>query len=80
MPRLRARNEICVLARRNEDVNDVARLLKNAGYEVVTLQRHKADDTGKPGVRVCTMHRSKGLKFVAVALVRINRDTAPRAG
>jgi superfamily I DNA/RNA helicase len=70
-------SDICVLARRNDDVKDVGTRLRTAGYDTVVLQGQKADDRSKSGVRVGTMHRSKGLEFGAVALVMVNDGAVP---
>jgi superfamily I DNA/RNA helicase len=72
-------SDICVLARRNDDVREIAEMLRSSEYDVVVLQSHKADDRTKSGVRAGTMHRSKGLEFGAVAIVRANKDTVPPA-
>jgi superfamily I DNA/RNA helicase len=70
-------SEICVLARTRDDVSEIAEALRGRGYEVVVLQPQKADERRKLGIRVGTMHRAKGLEFVAVALVRVNEDKVP---
>jgi superfamily I DNA/RNA helicase len=66
-----------VLARTRDDVADVAEMLGARGYYMVVLQPRKADNRQKHGVRICTMHRAKGLEFVAVAMVRVNDDNVP---
>jgi superfamily I DNA/RNA helicase len=70
-------SDICVLARRNEDVKDVSETLRATSYGTVLLQSQKADDRTKSGIRVGTMHRSKGLEFGAIALVKVNLETVP---
>jgi superfamily I DNA/RNA helicase len=70
-------SDICVLARTKDDVAEVASALRSREYETVILQPRKPDDRRKPGLRVSTMHRAKGLEFVAVALVRVNEDAVP---
>ena len=69
--------DICVLARTNNDVNEVSEALRARDIHTTILQPQKADDRRKSGVRMATMHRSKGLKFTAIAIVRVNDDTVP---
>jgi superfamily I DNA/RNA helicase len=64
--------DICVLAARNDLVKREAEALHAKGYDVVILQPRKADDRTKSGIRLGTMHRSKGLEFAAVAIVDLN--------
>ena len=70
-------SDVCVLSRRNDDVRDVAEALKLRGFDTVILQAQRADDRRKSGVRLSTMHRSKGLEFSAIGIVRMNDDTVP---
>ena len=70
-------SDICVLARTRDDVGEIAEALRSRDFDVVVLQPRKADDRRKLGIRVGTMHRAKGLEFVAVALVRVNEDKVP---
>lgn len=69
--------DICVLARTNELVKNAADSLSSKGYDVVVLRRRVADDRSKAGIRLGTMHRSKGLEFAAVALVDVNDGVIP---
>jgi superfamily I DNA/RNA helicase len=70
-------SDVCVLARSKDDVAQVAEALRTRGYEAVVLQPRGRDDRKKRGIRLATMHRAKGLEFVAVAMVRINVDNVP---
>jgi superfamily I DNA/RNA helicase len=69
--------DICILARTNDIVRGTADALRSKGYDVVVLQRRKADDRAKSGLRVGTMHRSKGLEFAAVGIVDVNDGIIP---
>jgi len=69
--------DICILARPNELVRAAADALQAKGYEVVVLKRRTADDRSKSGLRLGTMHRSKGLEFAAVAMVDVNDGIVP---
>ncbi|MGU3476565.1 UvrD-helicase domain-containing protein [Methylobacterium sp. D48H] len=72
-----AENEICVLARTNDLTARAEQNLKAAGLPVWRLARKKADDRTKPGIRIGTMHRAKGLEFAAVAIVDVNDGVVP---
>jgi len=59
---------ICVVLRTNEEVDEYAAWLKTAGETVLRLDKSTPDDQDKPGLRVATMHRVKGLEFDAVII------------
>jgi superfamily I DNA/RNA helicase len=69
--------DICVLAASNDLVKRESEALHAKGYDVVILQPRKADDRTKSGIRLGTMHRSKGLEFAAVAIVDLNDGVIP---
>lgn len=70
-------SEVCVLARTNELVKAAADALKARDLKVSLLARKQADDRRRPGIRLGTMHRAKGLEFAAVAIVDANEDVIP---
>ena len=61
-------SNVCVVLRTNEEVDEYADWLKAAGETVRRLDRSTPDDQDKPGLRVATMHRVKGLEFDAVII------------
>jgi superfamily I DNA/RNA helicase len=69
--------DICVLAVSNDLVRREAEALRAKGYHVVILQPRKADDRTTSGIRLGTMHRSKGLEFAAVGIVDLNDGLIP---
>jgi magnesium-transporting ATPase (P-type) len=69
--------DICILGRTNEIVKETTEMLRGKGYDVVVLQRRKADDRTKSGLRIGTMHRAKGLEFEAVAIIDVNDGVVP---
>ena len=69
--------DICVLVVSNDLVRREAEALRAKGYDVVILQPRKADDRTKSGIRLGTMHRSKGLEFAAVGIVDLNDGLIP---
>ncbi len=58
----------CVVLRRNEEVDEYAEWMKSEGIDVLPLTRDVGDDDARPGIRVATMHRVKGLEFDAVLI------------
>ena len=61
-------SEIGVLAFTNKQLRLVQDQFSKAGIETLILTSDKADDQKSAGVRLCTMHRAKGLEFKAVAI------------
>jgi superfamily I DNA/RNA helicase len=59
---------ICLVVRTNDEAAEYSQWLDGAGYKVWKLERGTPDDHDKPGVRVATMHRVKGLEFDVVIL------------
>ncbi|HEY9474387.1 MAG TPA: 3'-5' exonuclease [Mycobacteriales bacterium] len=69
--------DICVMTRTRGLGTEVAQALTDGGLDVLVLGPDTSDDPKRPGVRVATMHRAKGLEFQAVALVRVEEGTIP---
>jgi superfamily I DNA/RNA helicase len=69
--------DICVIARDNKTIKTFEGLLEQEGFETLTLRRRQAENRQLDGVRLATMHRSKGLEFMAVALVALNDGLIP---
>ena len=61
-------SEIGVLAYTNKQLKLIQEQFSKAGIESLMLTSDKADDQKSAGVRLCTMHRAKGLEFKAVAI------------
>jgi superfamily I DNA/RNA helicase len=61
-------NNVCLVLRTNEEVDEYADWLKTVGEVVRRLDKTTPDDQDKPGLRVATMHRVKGLEFDAVII------------
>lgn len=61
-------SNICIVLRTNDEVDEYSDWLKTAGNTVRRLNKSTPDDQDKPGLRVATMHRVKGLEFDAVII------------
>jgi superfamily I DNA/RNA helicase len=72
--------DIGILCSRRAHVDRVQGTLRAAGIDGVVLQTGTADDRSVPGVRITTMHRSKGLEFFAVAIPFLSESNFPPAG
>jgi superfamily I DNA/RNA helicase len=72
--------DIGILCSRRAHVDRVQGTLRAAGIDSVVLQAGTADDRSVPGVRITTMHRSKGLEFFAVAIPFLSESNFPPAG
>ncbi|WP_256787977.1 UvrD-helicase domain-containing protein [Frankia sp. AvcI1] len=70
-------NEIGVVARTRQLVEEAEKALRGAGLDVLVLASDSPDDALRPGVRLVTMHRVKGLEFRAVALVGFEEGILP---
>jgi superfamily I DNA/RNA helicase len=58
-------------------VRETAEALSNAGLPNYLLRPRLAEERSKPGVRLGTMHRAKGLEFDSVAIVGLNDGIVP---
>ena len=72
-------SDVGVLVHTNNQADDLKAELELQGIETLRLTGENPDDQNKPGVRVCTMHRSKGLEFKAVAIPQLSRNNFPPA-
>jgi len=72
-----ADNEIGILCHTNKQLLLVEDCFSSHGISTLKLSTDKADERGKPGVRLCTMHRAKGLEFKAVAIPFMSNNQFP---
>lgn len=72
-----ADNEIGILCHTNKQLQLVEDCFSARGISTLKLSTDKADERGKPGVRLCTMHRAKGLEFKAVAIPFMSNNQFP---
>jgi superfamily I DNA/RNA helicase len=70
-------SEIGVLAFTNKQLRLIKEQFSKVGIESLILTSDKADDQKSTGVRLCTMHRAKGLEFKAVAIPFMSSSQFP---
>lgn len=67
----------CVVARTNDLRDRYKKALGDRGLQTCEVRRSAPDDPSKPGVRLATMHRVKGLEFDRVVVAGMNADLMP---
>ena len=67
----------CLVARTNQLVDRYAEALAARGIEIRKVQRSAADDASKPGMRVATMHRVKGLEYDRMVIAGVTDKVMP---
>lgn len=73
-------NEVCLVARTHDMLKQYEGALKSKGIETCFIHRSEAEDRKKPGIRLATMHRVKGLEFDRVIIAGVNDGTVPLEG
>lgn len=68
---------VCLVARRNRDVDRYAGALHSRGITTYPIRRTKPEDREAPGVRLATLHRVKGLEFDRVIVAGADDGTIP---
>jgi len=71
------KNRFGILAFTNKQLKSIQESLDASGVQSLILTSDKADDRSTPGVRLCTMHRAKGLEFKAVAIPFMSTSLYP---
>lgn len=69
--------DVGVLAHSVAQLNQAERRLRERGIKTVRLTAGKTDDRTEDGVRLCTMHRAKGLEFRVVAICFVSANNFP---
>ena len=70
-------HDICIMLHTKALVTKYASLLKNNGLHILMCTTDQEDDLTQPGIRVMTMHRSKGLEYAYVYLPHLDSVTIP---
>ena len=73
-------NEMCLVARTHDLLKQYEGALKAKGKETYFIRRSEAEDSRKPGIRLATMHRVKGLEFDNVIISGVNDGIVPLRG
>lgn len=71
------RSRSCLVARTNRLVDRYAEALDEKGVETERLQPTTVDDHAKPGLRVATMHRVKGLEYDRMIIAGMTAKAMP---
>jgi superfamily I DNA/RNA helicase len=72
-----ANTEIGILCHTNKQLKLIEESFSVHGIDTLKLSFDKADERTNPGVRLCTMHRAKGLEFKAVAIPFMSSNQFP---
>jgi superfamily I DNA/RNA helicase len=67
----------CLVARTKKLVQDYGQHLRSAGYSVYEVKRDIPEQRDRPGIRIATMHRVKGLEFDHVFVAAANDGVVP---
>ncbi len=70
-------HQTCLVVRTRKLLERMEAELKARGVQTLRLQRSKAEDRSKPGLRLATMHRVKGLEFEKIAVANVNKRVVP---
>ena len=68
---------ICVVARTKHLLEGYITQLQGAGFITYEIKRNAAEQRDKPGIRLATMHRVKGLEFEHIIVVAANHGVLP---
>lgn len=69
---------ICIAVRTRAAIKDrYAPMLQNAGLETMIVEKDPESEALKPGIRLATMHRLKGLEFSRVLLAGVQGGAMP---
>ena len=75
-----ALHRICLVARTNALVNRYIGALSDRSIPTFEISSHRTDDLSKPGIRISTMHRVKGLEFDHMVLASAHDGVLPLRG
>lgn len=68
---------ICVVGRTNRLLDSYIAQLQSDDFATYEIKRNTAEQRDKPGLRVATMHRVKGLEFEHIIVVAANKGILP---
>lgn len=67
----------CLVARTHALLDQYRAALGSHGIEVCPIEPRQAEDRSKPGLRVATLHRVKGLEFDHMLIAGVNESVVP---
>lgn len=67
----------CLVTRTHGDLDQYDAALRELGITTYRIQRSQPEDRDRPGLRLATMHRVKGLEFDRVVIAGANEGTIP---
>ena len=71
------RRRVCLVARTQQRLAQYQGALEARGIETYAISRSIAEDRSKPGVRLATMHRVKGIEFDHMIVASVNDELLP---
>jgi superfamily I DNA/RNA helicase len=69
--------QTCLVTRTHRDLDQYDAALRELGVSTYRIRRSEAEDRSKPGLRLATMHRVKGLEFDRMIIAGVNEGTVP---
>lgn len=67
----------CLVTRTHADLEQYDAALREKGIATHRISRSEAEDLSKPGLRLATMHRVKGLEFERMIVAGVNEGKVP---
>jgi superfamily I DNA/RNA helicase len=68
---------ICVVARTKRILETYISQFQSAGFATYEIKRNAAEQRDRPGLRMATIHRVKGLEFEHICVVAANKGIIP---
>jgi len=68
---------VCLVARTGSLLDQYAHALTEAGVASYRIRRSQPEDRRRPGLRLATMHRVKGLEFDVMLIAGVNAGVVP---
>lgn len=70
-------SQTCLVTRTHKDLDQYDAALNERGISTYRIRRSEPEDRSKPGLRLATMHRVKGLEFDRMIIAGANDGTIP---
>ena len=69
--------DTCLVARTNKLVEEYKNAISAFGIQCYLIRRSQPEDRNRPGLRIATMHRVKGLEFDRVIIAGVKKGVVP---